>query len=461
MAVDPTTLRTGCSYTNNSERDRNIQTCRVWSESMQSMVVVKVRPSSQQPGQQEQAVYFLGGVGGGDEADSIASQYSEQYTLVQVVDGSNAWSSNWQALPVDADGNTLPNRSGGVYDPQWETFIGEELPAYLEQDFSVEQTGNAIVGLSLGGGQAVNLALKYPEVFKVAHSISGYYQTDSVFGYLLIPYILSNRNGIANGLDGMWGNPFAPGNQWAANDVTRHIIEARDNDQIIVISAGTGLLTGRDEFDELIGLGGIGEVVFGSLLETMSFASTLALNGVAIVFDLPVRFNYSHGAHTWQHWNANAEEEADMVQDALEEYERPEPATTSAAVEKVAVTSAPSVEPSPSVAPTPSAVPSTSVVPSVVPSTGRDFPSTGRQIPSSGRDIPSSGSQIPSTEPSIPSTVPSGSSTVPTSAPAESTDEPTSAPETSDVPEPESSSSSAGSEGESGSVPEVASPSED
>ncbi|MEE3851339.1 alpha/beta hydrolase-fold protein [Gordonia sp. LSe1-13] len=449
MAVDPTTVRTGCSYTNNSERDRNIQTCRVWSESMQSMVVVKVRPSSQQPGQQEQAVYFLGGVGGGDEAGSIASQYSEQYTLVQVVDGSNAWSSNWQALPVDADGNTLPNRSGGVYDPQWETFIGEELPAYLEQDFSVEQTGNAIVGLSLGGGQAVNLALKYPEVFKVAHSISGYYQTDSVFGYLLIPYILSNRNGIANGLDGMWGNPFAPGNQWAANDVTRHIIEARDNDQIIVISAGTGLLTGRDEFDELIGLGGIGEVVFGSLLETMSFASTLALNGVAIVFDLPVRFNYTHGAHTWQHWNANAEEEADMVQDALEEYERPEPATTSAVVEEVAVTSAPS-EPSL----TPTVVPSPSVAPSVV-------PSTGRQIPSTGRDFPSTGSQIPSTGSSIPSTGSSDSSTVRTSAPAESTDESTAAPETSDVPEPESNSSSVGSEGESGSVPEVASPSAD
>ncbi|AZG48099.1 alpha/beta hydrolase [Gordonia insulae] len=322
-AVNPTSQRGGCSYANAADRTNNVQTCTVWSESMQSNVVVKVRPSSQLPGQQEQAVYFLGGVGGGGEGDKILGEYGTQYNLVTVVGSSNAWSSNWESVPVDADGNTLTNASGGVYNPQWETFIGEELPAYLDENFDVDTTGNAIVGLSLGGGQAVNIALKYPEVFKVAHSISGYYQTDSVFGYLLIPYILSDRNGISNGFDGMWGNPFSPGNLWAANDVMRQIVAAKASGQTIIISAGTGIVASPEEFAELWGLGGISEVIAGSVLEFGSFASAVLLNGVAILFDLPVEFHYTNGAHTWAHWNANIPTEADMVKDALKKYQVP------------------------------------------------------------------------------------------------------------------------------------------
>ncbi|MGC5257546.1 alpha/beta hydrolase-fold protein [Gordonia sp. DT218] len=322
-AVNPTSQRSGCSYANAADKADNVQTCTVWSDAMQSDLIVKVRPSSQLPGQQEQAVYFLGGIGGGDEGGSILSQYGTQYTLVTIEGSSNAWSSNWESVPVDAGGNTLNNRSGGTYDPQWETFIGEELPAYLDQNFDVDQSGNAIVGLSMGGGQAVNIALKYPEVFSVAHSISGYYQTDSVFGYLLIPYILSSRNGISNGLTGMWGNPFAPGNLWAANDVMRQIVAAKESGQTIIISAGTGIITSSAEFDELWGLGGISEVIAGSVLEFGSFASALVLNGVALALDLPVEFHYTNGAHTWVHWDANMSTEAGMVQDALTKYEVP------------------------------------------------------------------------------------------------------------------------------------------
>ncbi|MDL9948873.1 alpha/beta hydrolase-fold protein [Gordonia sp. ABSL11-1] len=322
-AVAPSTVRSsaGCSYASSAEQAKNVQTCHVWSESMQSYVTVKVRPSDQLPGQQEQAVYFLGGIDDGTQQGGIADEYATKYTLVTIVGNGNAWSSNWQELPVDADGNTLTNASGGTYNPQWETFIGEELPAYLDQNFDVDQTGNAIVGLSISGGQAINIALKYPEVFKVAHSISGYYQTDNPIGYVLIPYVLSQRMGVANGLDGMWGNPFRPGNVWADNDLALRIIQAKDNGQIVIVSAGTGIIGSAAEFDELWGLGGPGEVIFGSALEAVSFISAVLLNAVAVVTGAPVRFNYTMGAHTWTHWNANKATEAGMVQDALSEFE--------------------------------------------------------------------------------------------------------------------------------------------
>ncbi len=66
---------------------------------------------------------------------------------------------------------------GGV--AEWETFLSTELPAYLADDFSVEPGGNAIVGLSMSGGPALTIALDHPEIFTVAQSLSGFYQTNN------------------------------------------------------------------------------------------------------------------------------------------------------------------------------------------------------------------------------------------------------------------------------------------
>ena len=109
----------------------------------------------------------------------------------------------------------MVNQTGGTYNPRWETFIGTELPKYLNENFDIDETDNAIVGLSENGGQAVNIALKYPTLFKVALSVSGYYQTDNPLGYFLVPYALKTRTGVSNALNDMWGSPFAPGNTWA------------------------------------------------------------------------------------------------------------------------------------------------------------------------------------------------------------------------------------------------------
>ncbi|MGW0036404.1 alpha/beta hydrolase-fold protein [Gordonia sp. NPDC003376] len=331
FAVDPTIARTsaGCSFASTSDRTNDVQTCKVWSESMQTYVTVKVRPSDQLAGEQEQAVYFLGGIN--DPSGSAGSSlYSTQYNLVMINGSTSTWSSNWQSPPLDSDGNPLTTSSGDTYDPQWETFIGEELPAYLNENFAIDQTGNAIVGLSISGGQAVNLALKYPDIFKVALSTSGYYQTDNPIGWILIPFILSSRQGISNGLDGMWGNPFSAGNSWAANDVFGRIWQTKPNGQTIIVSTGNGLIASQAEWDELMALGGIGEAVMGSVLEFVSFVSAVILNAQAAILGLPVDFIYTNGAHTWQRWGRTDEEEAQKVQDALKKYQVPTTTTTSA-----------------------------------------------------------------------------------------------------------------------------------
>ncbi|WP_378483220.1 alpha/beta hydrolase-fold protein [Rhodococcus gannanensis] len=313
-AVAPTTVRDGCAYVDGNERAQNIQTCWVWSESMQTSITVKIRPSGNQAGGSEQAVYFLGSLSD-PSTNGRGDLYGTGYNLVAIPDSANGWSSNWQSPAVDSNGNSLGT-------PQWETFVGEELPLYLNDRFDIGTSGNAVSGLSISGGQAVNLALKYPDVFSVAVSRSGYYQTDSLLGYLLVPFTLSNRYGVSNGFDALWGNPFLPGNQWAENDIVRRIADAKANGQTIIISTGNGLVSSKAEWDEMIAQGGIAHVAIGSVLEIVSFTSTVLLNAQAKIFDLPIEFIYTNGAHTWNRWIRTDAQEAARLEEALGKYEQ-------------------------------------------------------------------------------------------------------------------------------------------
>ncbi len=64
-----------------------------------------------------------------------------------------------------------PQRPRSLY----ETFVARELPAWIEAHYSVitEKHGRAITGLSMGGHGALFLALRHPETFGAAASMSG------------------------------------------------------------------------------------------------------------------------------------------------------------------------------------------------------------------------------------------------------------------------------------------------
>lgn len=339
FAVDPTVVRDGCAFTSDADRAANIQTCWVWSESMQTSVTVKIRPSDQEAGESEQAVYFLGQLSD-PSTNGRGDLYGTEYNLVAIPDSATTWSANWQSTPRDNDGNVLTTYEGGEFDPAWETFVGEELPAYLNEEFDISTSGNAISGLSISGGQAINLALKYPDVFSVAVSRSGYYQTDNIFGYLAVPFILATRQGVSNGFDALWGNPFLPGNTWAANDVAARIAEAKANGQTIIVSTGNGLPASQAEWDEMMAQGGILNVAIGVGLEVVSFASTLLLNAQADLLGLPIEFIYTDGAHTWNRWIRTDAEEVAKLEEALEKYAVTSPAATSTATTSTAAVSA-------------------------------------------------------------------------------------------------------------------------
>lgn len=57
---------------------------------------------------------------------------------------------------------------------KWETFLTSELPAWLMANKGITPTGNAVVGLSMSGGVALNLAIWHPTQFLFAASLSGF-----------------------------------------------------------------------------------------------------------------------------------------------------------------------------------------------------------------------------------------------------------------------------------------------
>ena len=63
--------------------------------------------------------------------------------------------------------------NGGTHTYKWETFLTQELPAWLAANKGRPQTGNAIVGFSMGGSSALILAAFHPQQFIYAGSDVG------------------------------------------------------------------------------------------------------------------------------------------------------------------------------------------------------------------------------------------------------------------------------------------------
>jgi S-formylglutathione hydrolase FrmB len=87
-------------------------------------------------------------------------EYSAKYNIIIVnPEGGSSWYSNSATKPED----------------QYESYIIEELIPEIDKEFKTlaEKRGRAIAGLSMGGYGAIKFALKYPDKFIFAASLSG------------------------------------------------------------------------------------------------------------------------------------------------------------------------------------------------------------------------------------------------------------------------------------------------
>lgn len=151
--------------------------CMIPSEAMGRSIPAVVRPGS------DKVIQFFGGISGTD-GWSGRTDDNGRSVLDHVEDDDSTivfLTSEERSFFVDWDSPAAPNNTVMKY----ETYVTEEVPAYLEENFGIANGGRGntgLVGLSMSGYGVINLASKNPELYKSVLAISGFYNNQGIIG---------------------------------------------------------------------------------------------------------------------------------------------------------------------------------------------------------------------------------------------------------------------------------------
>lgn len=173
----------------------------------------------------------------------------------------------------------------------WETFLTDELPGLLDGQESIRHNGYfGAMGLSMGGGPAVHLVNRHPEMFQAAAGISSCYSSQDPIGY---QYTRLTVEAVGGDIENMWGP--RGGQRWDHHDTKADPSGLQD--KRVYLSAATGFIGSTDltvfGSDEMI-------MIDGHLLErgayecTVAFEQTLRDEGVEHHVDYE-----PFGIHNW------------------------------------------------------------------------------------------------------------------------------------------------------------------
>ncbi|MDO4909010.1 MAG: alpha/beta hydrolase family protein [Corynebacterium sp.] len=264
-----------------------VQRCDVYSPSMGKNITVLIQPA-QRGG--DAAFYLLDGMraetdftGWVNYASAQATYVDSNITLVMPLGGAGSFYTNWDS-PA-----SFSTARGTVY--KWDTFLSVELPAYLQQNFGVNPTRNAIGGVSMGGTAALSLGARHPQQFHQVLSYSGYAFTTFPGMETLIRLALIDSGGY--NLSSMYTSLFNP--RRYAEDPFWNMDGLRGSD--VYVAASTGIPMGGDFTRP------INEIVMGIALEQTAFYTTILwiakarLSGIPFTMDL-----MPGGIHNWGIW---------------------------------------------------------------------------------------------------------------------------------------------------------------
>ncbi|WP_297614845.1 alpha/beta hydrolase [Nocardia sp.] len=234
------------------------------------------------------ALYLLDGLRARDdfnawsfETNAMQLFADDNVTLVMPVGGQSSFYTDWRA-PSSTNGQKFTYR--------WETFLTEELPAFLEP-LGVSRSKNAIAGLSMGGSSALALAAYHRDMFKHASSFSGYLNISApgMREAIRIAMLDAGRFNV----DSMaW--PWSP--QWLRMDPFVFAPQLRGLP--MYISASWGALGAHDNPEA-----GAFNTVNAVALEALSMVNTIAFMGrmnqlgIGAHYSLPTK-----GTHSWGYW---------------------------------------------------------------------------------------------------------------------------------------------------------------
>lgn len=235
------------------------------------------------------AVYLLDGLRAQDDfngwdINTPAFEWFDQsgLSVVMPVGGQSSFYSDWYQPAVG---------KGGALTYKWETFLTQELPAWLAANKGVNPSGNAAVGVSMSGSASLILAAYHPQNFVYAASLSGFLNLSNGIWPTLVGFAMNDAGGY-NATD-MWGPPGDPA--WTRNDPTVQLGKLVANHTRIWVYAGNG--TPSD-------LGGAN--VPAEFLENMLRQSNIDfMNGYQAAGGNNGTFNFpDNGTHDWGYWGA-------------------------------------------------------------------------------------------------------------------------------------------------------------
>ena len=201
-------------------------------------------------------------------------------------------------------GNPASTRTGtnrrqeahGTVTYKWETFLTQELPAWLAANKGQAPTGNAVVGLSMSGSAALTLAVWHPTQFIFASSLSGYLNPSMGLWPTLIGVSMKDAGGYSAA--NMWGPTSDPA--WRRNDPMVNINTLVANNTALWIYCGNGVTSELDDGANF------GAQYSAQFLENITLSTNkefqqkyIAAGGRNAVFNFP-----TDGTHSWGYWGS-------------------------------------------------------------------------------------------------------------------------------------------------------------
>lgn len=219
----------------------------------------------------------------------------DDVTLVFPVGGHSSFYADWYR-PSSTNGQVTAYK--------WETFLTEELPAFLE-GYGVSRTDNAIVGASMGGGAAMALAAHHRDQFKFAGSFSGFLNPTYPMWNEAVRAALWDEGRF--NVDDMWGPAGDPA--WSRHDPTVQAELLRGLP--MYVSAGNSV-PGPPDVPY-----GVGNTVNAIGLEWTARVAAEIFRDRAAALGIPVRVDIGNGTHTWPYWGQAIIAARPMILDAL------------------------------------------------------------------------------------------------------------------------------------------------
>ncbi|GAB3076733.1 alpha/beta hydrolase-fold protein [Corynebacterium aquatimens] len=263
--------------------------------------VLLARDWGQNPNATFPEVWALDGLRARDDENgwtietNIEQFYADKnVNVVLPVGGESSFYSDWQK----AD-------NGKHY--MWETFLTKELIPIMTNQFR-SNGKRAVVGLSMGGTAAMNLAQRNPHLFEFVGSFSGYLDTTTTGMPMAIKAAMRDAGGYD--AEAMWG-PMGS-QDWVEHDPKLGIANLKG--KTVYVSAGSG----TDDFGKPGSVATGPAVPAGVGLEVISRMSTQTFEGYAKRAGIPITTVYRpSGVHAWPYWQYEMTQAWPKMADAL------------------------------------------------------------------------------------------------------------------------------------------------